>query len=95
MKKNIRQPTEIMMIVGILNEQDYNRVQRCSLWGTINLGRIIKMTFESEMMCWLLLLVFVWAIICCIWEELENRNPLDDYYDSFEYQRSRFSEGKE
>ena len=52
-------------------------------------------TFECEMMVWLLLLVFVWAIICCIWEELENGNPLDDYYDSFEYQRSRFSEGKE
>lgn len=45
-------------------------------------------SFESEMMCWLLLLVFVWAIICCIWEELENRNLLDDYYDSFEYKRT-------
>jgi len=53
------------------------------------------MTFESEMMAWLLLLVFVWAIICCIWEELENRNLLDDYYDSFEYQRSLFADSLE
>lgn len=46
------------------------------------------MTFECEMMCWLMLIIFVWAMACCIWEDLENRNPLDNYYDSFEYKRT-------
>ena len=51
--------------------------------------------FESEMMCWVLLLVFVWAVMCCIWEELENKNPLDEYHSSFEYQRTLAAENLE
>lgn len=46
------------------------------------------MTFECEMMCWLMLILVVWAVMCCIWEELENKTPLDEYYNSFEYKRT-------
>ena len=52
-------------------------------------------SFECEMMAWLLLLIFVWALICCIWEELENRNLINEYHNSFEYQRSLFADSLE
>ena len=53
------------------------------------------MTFESEMMAWLLLLIFVWALICCIWEDFENRNLINEYHNSFEYQRNFYKESME
>lgn len=53
------------------------------------------MTVESEMMCWFMLILVVWAVMCCIWEDLENRNPLDEYHSSFEYQRTLAAENLE
>ena len=46
------------------------------------------MTFECEMMCWLMLMIVLWAVMCLICEDFENKKLLDNYYDSFEYQRT-------
>ena len=50
------------------------------------------MTFECEMMCWLMLMIVVWAVICCICEDFENKKLLDDYCSSFEHKRNLSAE---
>jgi len=45
------------------------------------------MTFECEMMCWLMLMIVLWAVMCLICEDFENKKLLDDYFSSFEHMR--------